>query len=111
MSTYIEHIERWESVFPKERFFFGFLEDLGSDPASFLDRLCAHLGTGPFPRSESARLHRPVNHTLDRKTAIPAHIERMLAARLIEPTRRLARRFGNRTEEWLVRMEETLSRG
>jgi hypothetical protein len=51
-----------------------------------------------------------VNHTLDRKTAIPAHIERMLAASLIEPTRRLARRFGNRTERWLIRMEETLSR-
>jgi hypothetical protein len=110
MSSYIEHIERWESVFPKERFFFGFLEDIESDPASFLDSLCVHLGKGPFPGSDADRLDRAVNHTHGYKIAIPARIERTLSERLIEPTERLARRFGGRTEQWVARMEGALSR-
>lgn len=110
MSSYIEHIERWESVFPKERFFFGFLEDLDADPTGFLDRVCSHLGKGPFPASGSERLDRAVNHTHGYKIAIPARIERLLSERLIEPTQRLARRFGGRTEQWVARMESALSR-
>jgi hypothetical protein len=110
MSTYIEHIERWESVFPKERFFFGFLEDIDSDPAGFLDRLCAHLGKGPFPASDACRLDQALNHTHGYKVAIPARIERLLSERLIRPTLRLARRFGGRTEQWVDRMECALSR-
>jgi hypothetical protein len=111
MSSYIEHIERWESVFPKERFFFGFLEDIESDPASFFDRLCAHLGRGPFPGgSNETRLNRAVNHTHGYKTAIPEGIERTLSERLIAPTTRLANRFGGRTEQWVARMESALSR-
>jgi hypothetical protein len=108
MSTYIEHIERWEKVFPAESFFFGFYDDLVEEPERLLDRVAHFVGVSPQgDLTDQAR--EPVNHTRHWKVAIPSHIERYLAERLLEPTRALADRFGGYTWGWVERMERALS--
>jgi hypothetical protein len=103
-SRHIDHIKRWEAVFPKQRFFFGFFEDIETDPAGFLARVGDFLEIGPPPVSEGDDLERPINDTRRFKAAIPPNIEKFLAERLIEPTRELHERFGGYTSAWYDRM-------
>lgn len=110
MSTYVEHLSRWEKVFPKKSFFYGFFDDIEGNPGGFLDRVCTHIGIRPFRCSDVETLTRPVNDTHGYKVEIPTHIERFLSERLIQPTRALARRFGGPAERWAGRMERALSR-
>jgi len=109
MSTYIEQIERWEQVFPKESFLFGFFDEIVEAPAQLLERVLRFIGVDP--RGEAPpELWQPVNDTRPWKVEIPRPIERYLAERLIGPTRALERRFGGYTTGWLARMEGALGR-
>ena len=110
MSRYVEDIERWESFFPPERFFYGFYEDVLVDPAGLVNRVCEHVGAPPHPALDPEALARRVNDTMAYRTEIPFRWERLLAERLIEPTERLAKRFAGPTEAWVERMQVVLSR-
>ena len=105
MSTYIEHIRRWEEAYPRGRFFFGFFEEIERDPFAFLNRVCEFLNVAHFPGVDRDVFAQPVNHTRDYKAAIPDAVEHDLAEQLLDPTRALVRRFGGYTEKWLERME------
>lgn len=111
MSCYLDAIERWESVFPKEQLAFGFYEEISDDPAGLVDRLCTHIGAGPHPALDADALARRVNDTRRYATPIPERFERVLAERLAKPTERLAARFGGPTVAWLARIEAALARG
>jgi hypothetical protein len=105
MSTYIEHIRRWEEVYPKGQFFFGFFEEIERDPVAFVNRVCEFLNIERFRGTDRDVFAQSVNHTRGYKTEIPGSVEHDIAEQLLEPTRALARRFGGYTEEWLERME------
>lgn len=107
-SRYIEHIERWEEIFPKERFFFGFFDDIENDPIGFLGAVCAFLDIEPIVGLDAETI-RPVNDTRRFKVSIPPHIEHFLAEELLEPTRALERRFGGHTRAWRERMQHVLA--
>lgn len=109
MSTYIEHIRRWEEVYPSGRIFFGFFEEIERDPSAFLNRVCEFLNVAHFPRVDRDVFAQPVNHTRGYKTAIPDSVEHDLAEQLLDPTRALARRFGGYPEKWLERMERIVN--
>ncbi len=109
MSRHIDHITRWEDAFPKQRFFFGFFEDIVADPGGFLARIGGFLEIGPPPVSERDDLERPINDTRRFKVAIPPDIERFMAERLIEPTRELHQRFGGYTSDWYERMRRIVA--
>jgi hypothetical protein len=108
MSSYLDHIERWESVFPSERFAFGFYEEVLADPAGLVDRMSVHVGAGPHPSLDADALRRRVNDTLAFRSPIPARFERRLAEGLVEPTRRLAERFAGPAVGWLERAHAVL---
>jgi hypothetical protein len=107
-STYLEHIERWEQVYPKESFLFGFFDEILEAPALLLDRVRTFIGVEPFEEL-GASAWDPVNDTRRFKVEIPPHIERHLAQRLIGSTRALEARFGGFTTRWLERMERVLA--
>ncbi len=107
-SSYLEQIERWEQVYPKESFLFGFFDEILQVPSALLDRVLAFIGLEPFGELE-ASARDPVHDTRRFKVEIPPHIERHLAKRLVAPTRALAARFGGYTSRWLERMERVLA--
>ncbi len=111
MSTYVDHLERWESIYPREQLCFGFTEELVERPAGLLDRVCRFIGAPPGTLVRRPESLRPVNHTRGWKVDIPPRIERYLAERLVEPTRALEQRFGGYTSRWLERMERVLGVG
>jgi hypothetical protein len=46
-SSYLENMERLESVFPREQIFYGFFERMREDPAGFATDILAFLGVEP----------------------------------------------------------------
>lgn len=109
MSRYLEHIERWEQVYPPEQILYGFFDEIEEAPAALLERVLRFLDLEPL--AGHADVWTPVNDTRRFKVEIPAHVERHLAEGLVEPTRALERRFGGYTTRWLERMEGALGRG
>ena len=103
MSSYIEHIERWERHFPADRFFYGFFDEIQKDPGAFMDRVCSFVGVSPL--GDRSGLGDAVNTTHVFKVEIPPEIECRIGRELLKPTRRLAGRFGGVTTSWLERVE------
>lgn len=109
LSKYIEHIERWNQVWPSERIHFGYYEDLAQRPREFLDSVFAFLELDPFPPGNDEALFDLVNDTRGYRTKIPEYWARELSKLLVEPTRRLADRFGGLTLDWLKKQEAAIA--
>lgn len=54
-------VERWLTVFPPERIFIAFIEELASRPNVVIARLCEFLGIGAHPNIADSNLGAPVN--------------------------------------------------
>ena len=108
MSSYIDHIERWERHFPADRFLFGFFDQIQKDPGAFLDRVCSFLGVSPL--ADHSGLDDAINTTRAFKVELPSELEHRIACELLEPTRRLAQRFGGVTTGWLDRVERAAAK-
>jgi hypothetical protein len=97
-STYSKTIEVWESVFPATQIFYGFFEDVCSNPAALLDSIFKFIGVdGPaFLPSDYNKVH----NAAARGIAIPEKFERHLAALHLQETAVLAERFGEPAASW-----------
>jgi hypothetical protein len=56
-SRYVEHVERWLEVFPREQILFLRFEDLAADPSEALERVHAFLGLPPHRGGELRKLN------------------------------------------------------
>lgn len=97
-SRYTTTMERWESVFPRAQFFYGFFEDIRNDPVEFMERVFTFLGADA---SQARALVTPeARNQAASGTPIPAHFESLLAREYLGETAALARRFGGHAEAW-----------
>jgi len=109
MSTYIDHIERWERGFPEREILYGFYDEIVEDPSAFIARICAFIGIDAPTGTDAEEMRRPINDTTRFKVEIPPKIELYMAEKLVEPTRRLHDRFGGYTTGWYERMQRVVS--
>jgi hypothetical protein len=103
------NLRRWRANFPQERLLVCFHDDLRRDPAGFLDRLCAHIGAGPYPDHLRGLLTSRVNSSA-RGIAVPPAISRYLAERFRAETALVAELAGGPAHAWLAEMEAILAR-
>jgi hypothetical protein len=93
---YAKILETWESVFPGERIFAGFLEDVHFVPDLLLEKLYGFLGVSTAARY---RVIRRKIHTRAVET-IPRPHARFLARLYREDLLRLEERFGGYASFW-----------
>lgn len=106
-SQYTTTIERWESVFPRARFFYGFFEDIENDPVNFMERVFSFLGADP---TQAAAIVTPeARNQAAAGTPIPERFELLLAQKLLAETAALAARFGGHAETWHDRCKRMVS--
>jgi hypothetical protein len=97
-STYSKTIEVWESVFPATQIFYGFFEEVCSNPAALLDSIFKFIGVdGPAFLPSG---HDKVRNAAVRGIPIPEKFERHLAGLHLEEAAVLAERFGEPAASW-----------
>jgi hypothetical protein len=74
-SRYVEHLERWFSVFDRSQVFAYRSEDLYADPDTWLPRILAHLGVDTEVRSDAELPHANAG---DHEELDPALRERLI---------------------------------
>lgn len=95
---YTELIDRWLAVFPAERLFVGFVEEVRERPRELLGRLFRHIGVSDdvdwsrFPLEE--RIHEGPG------VPLPAAYRARLAAIYAREIERLGARFGGPAASW-----------
>lgn len=108
-SEYAATLATWEAEFPPEQLLIGFFEEIRTEPAALVSRVCSFLEVGPFPQIESSRLTRPQNVAAG-QSPIPPALERACAETFLPDLQALAGRFGPESypAEWLARAERAL---
>ena len=109
-SNYIEAIEKWGSVFPKEQFFITFFEDIAERPRELLLRIHEFLGITVSEEFISSNVSQKVNPSGKYKSPIPVTFQIYLAEQQIHQLRDLSRMFSGPADEWLERAEKILER-
>ena len=104
-SDYLETLEIWESVFPKEQIGVFFLDDIAEDPARALNAICDFMGVGGMASWPEEALNSPVN--VGTGARIPVQVRQSVAEWSRPRIEALHDRFGNRhTEAWLRSVED-----
>ena len=101
-SDYVRTLQNWGTRYADERFFIGFLEDVGERPEGLLADLCRFLGVDPSP---AASLPRRGPRAPGRDEGIPEAVERELARLHLDGLRVLEARFGGPVIGWRRRAE------
>jgi hypothetical protein len=100
-SDYLGILDRWGRHFESDRIFIGFFEDLQAEPVRFLGEIGRFLGVGPLPSSRTGSI---APRNASGGSTCPPELERLLAERFLEPTRRLHERFGSHATGWYRRV-------
>jgi hypothetical protein len=103
------NLSRWLEHFPRERLFIGFHEEIGSEPAEFLDRLCHFMAVDPFPPSLRTLTRDRIN-TSTRGNPMPPAVELFAAEHFRREAAVMADRVGGQAERWLARIDHVLQR-
>jgi hypothetical protein len=108
-SSYISTIERLEQVFPETQIFYGFFDDIISEPDLFIIRLLTFLGC---EAGDVARLlpSGPVGPAAGGRRP-PVEYERALAEMFLPDIQRLCARFDGPPHSWLARYQAILQKG
>jgi len=97
-ADYVQILDRWESVFPREQIFVGFFDDLVTRPRGLLSDVFEFLGLTrqvdwcSFPYAEKANAAVPI--------AIPSHYREVLREINQPRIEAMRRRFGPRVDGW-----------
>ena len=98
-SSYANAIERLLEVFPKDRLYIGFYDQLQDDAVGFLDDLCRWLNLGAY--SQVVGEGPPAALASAAYPAMPPSVRAALAKELEPSTNRLCEFFPNRyTNDW-----------
>ena len=107
-SQYINTLQIWEQVYPKEQIFIGFFEQLKENPRQLLKDICHFLEVDASEPYIPDRVEQKVR--AGQYTSIPAHWAHYLAQQHHEEIKRLHDRFNNSsTASWLAFAEQHLS--
>ena len=105
-SNYVEMLDNWRSVFPKEQLMIRFYEEISEDPQTLLKDICSHIGTtykaAYFEDSAGKRIlkTKPDNLSQD--------IQRRIAAKHLEEIEVLSQSLGGCSKIWLKDMKALL---
>jgi len=105
-SSYVETINRLERVFSKDQVFYGFFDEMVSQPTTFVGRLLSFLGaeTGNVERILPAS---PIGSAASGRRP-PIEFERALAAQFLDDVRVLSDKFDGPPRIWRGRYESLL---
>jgi hypothetical protein len=105
-SSYVETINRLERVFPKDQVFYGFFDEIASQPAAFIDRVLSFLGaeTGDIGRILPSS---PIGSAASGRKP-PLEFERALAVQFLDDVRMLSEKFDGPPRTWRRRYEALL---
>ena len=105
-SSYLETIQRLERVFPRHQIFYGFFEQLTTDPPSFATDVLQFLGVEP---GDVTRLlpHVPVNVAAAGRMP-PPEFTRALAATYLPWVEELCQRFEGPPQLWRAHYQALL---
>lgn len=95
-TDYLHTLDVWQTSFPPDQIFVGFLEDVTFHPEALLGRLCSFLGVEEPPAWPHARVkaHVRTKHT------IPGDLAARLAEMHGDSLAELSRRFGGYADWW-----------
>jgi hypothetical protein len=105
-SSYLESIERFEQVFPQERIFYGFYQQIRETPAALVTSILRFLGVTPgdvdrllpgMPLNVAAAGRKP-----------PIEFSRALAKDYLPWVEKLSQRFDGPPRAWLEKYEALL---
>ena len=104
-SDYLETLDRWSHLYPPERIFVGFLEDIHFRPRRLFKSVCSFLEMSVPAnfRLRQSKIHR------SGAAAIPGNIARRLASEHLEEIREMAEVFGEYAAFWLWCSERILN--
>ncbi len=107
-TDYVRTLEIWQSYFPKEQMFIGFLDEIKLDPENFLLRIYDFLGVEKSTKYLPKTLHAVVNAR--KKTDMAPEYEYELA-KIHEPKlAKLKQMFNTYPAEWHARCVSILNR-
>lgn len=107
-SQYNRMLDNWLDVFPRERVFIGFFEDLADSPREFIDQVYAFLGVERLGAALPRDLVAPVHTGTDAIGEIPDWVFAELANAHEPELRRLRERLGGRAVAWHKRVLKAL---
>jgi hypothetical protein len=94
-SSYIETIEKLEAHFPRDQIHYCFFDDIENDESRLIKAIFRFLEVPEI----AVNLTPPLNGA-SMRTKMPPSFARQVAPLLLEPTQKLAERFGGYTEDW-----------
>lgn len=98
-ANYMQIIENWESVFPRENIFYGFYEDIVERPVELLTDITRFIGSDIFNERHLQAADRIVYPGVP--IEIPKKVEKKLAEIYIPMLEKLAERFEAPCRSWL----------
>ena len=107
MSDYVDIVERFERIFPREQILYGFFDDLCDRPETFMRNVLEFLGVEPGD-VKSLLPREPVNVAAGGMKPSPG-FERAFAAFFLPSVRQLCERFDGAPQAWQKRYEAILN--
>lgn len=101
---YCQTLDNWLSVFPSEQLLVIFFDDILTQPAEVLRRVCVHIGVNPDYEWDSSALLPAVNR--NDPHPLPDHLRRFLETLYRPEIQALARRLGGPAGDWLASLED-----
>ncbi len=96
--SYINCLDNWLAVYPADRLFVGYFEDVAERPLALLSAVLAHLGVSRNPDWERFPYRQMVNKGL--RTPMPRAIRTFLQEMYRAEIEALYQRFGEPVREW-----------
>lgn len=110
-SMYLANVDRWQAVFGADRLLIGFFEELRTDQAGLIRRVCDFLEIEDLSSPFAVRFSAPVNAATHQIGRIPSDIEYKLACIYEPELRELKERFPGAPAEWHRRAKEVIGSG
>lgn len=98
--NYLGMIDNWTSVFPEERLFIGFFEEVRDSPRELLSAVFHHIGVSTDVDWTSFPLHKVVHGGV--RAPLPPRFKAILQNLYAEEIDRIADRCGSWAENWRV---------
>jgi hypothetical protein len=101
------NLRRWFDHFPRDRLLVCFHDDIRSEPAAVLERVCEFTGLGAFPAQLRSTLEARVNSSA-RGAPPPKAVARHVAERYRSETELVASLVGGHAERWVEELQKVL---
>lgn len=99
-SMYLSNLERWQAVFGEDHLLIGFFEEVRTEKAGLIRRICEFLEIEDRSHPFADRFAAPVNAATNLIGQIPSEIEYELACVYEPELRKLKERFSGPPAEW-----------